>query len=86
LTPNIFDKEASIKTAVYQFKAYTSKISGVLLNIVILVHKNQTNKKESRTILFSNDLALTDQQIVKYYSLRFHSSGYRIEFEFKDAK
>lgn len=78
---NILDKDANVKTAVYHFKAYTPKISGVLLNIVVLVHKNQTNKKESRTILFSNDLALTDKQIVKYYSLRF-----QIEFKFRNAK
>jgi hypothetical protein len=80
-TRNIYDQEANVKTAVYQFKAYTPKIAGVLLNIVVLVHKNQANKKESRTILFSNDLTLTDQQIFKYYSLRF-----QIEFEFRDAK
>jgi putative transposase len=80
-TRNIYDEQQNVKTEVYQFKAYTPKIAGVLLNIVVLVHKNQTSKKESRTILFSNDLALTDEQIVKYYSLRF-----QIEFEFRDAK
>ncbi len=78
---NILDKDAQVKTAIYQFKAHTPKIAGVLLNIVVLVHTHQTTKKESRTILFSNDLVLTDEQIVKYYSLRF-----QIEFEFRDAK
>ena len=82
----MLDKNASVKTAVHYFKAYTPKISGVLLNIAVLVHTHQTSKKESRTILFSNNLALTNEQIVKYYSLIFHSSGCRIEFEFRDAK
>ena len=81
LVRNILDKDANVKTAVYHFKAYTPKISGVLLNIVVLVHTHKITKKESRTILFSNDLALNDEQIVKYYSLRF-----QIEFEFRDAK
>ena len=83
---NILDKDANVKTAVYHFKAYTPKIPSVLLNIVVLVHTRKITKKESRTILFSNDLALTDEQIVKYYSLRFQQGRLAIEFEFRDAK
>lgn len=75
------DTDSKVTTKVYQFKAYTPKISRHLLNIVVLKHTHQINHRESRTILFSNDLNLTASQIIKYYSLRF-----QIEFDFRDAK
>ena len=77
----ITDIDSKVITRVYQFKAYTPKILTQLLNIVILVHTHQVTQKQYRTILFSNDLTLTESQIIKYYSLRF-----QIEFDFRDAK
>jgi putative transposase len=81
LVKTINEKSLNITTAVYQFNAYTPKIAKHLLNIVVLVHINSVTKKESRTILFSNDLRLSAEEIIKYYSLRF-----QIEFDFRDAK
>lgn len=67
----ITDTDSKVVTKVYQFKAYTPKILNQLLNIVILVHIHQMTQKQYRTILFSNDLKLTESRIIKYYSLRF---------------
>ena len=72
---------SKVTTVVYQFEAYTPKISKHLLNVVVLVHQHQLTKKQTRTILFSSDLSLTANQIIEYYSLRF-----QIEFDFRDAK
>lgn len=51
------------------------------LNVVVLVKTHQKTGKRGHVILFSTDLALTADQIVDYYSLRF-----QIEFNFRDAK
>jgi putative transposase len=75
------DTDSKVSTKVYQFRAYTPRISRYLLNIVVLKHTHQITKKESHTILFTNDLKLTTSQVIKYYSLRF-----QIEFDFPDAK
>lgn len=77
----IEDKESKVKTQVYQFQAYTPKMAGQLLNIVVMVHLHQITKSKSRTILFTNDLKLDALTIIKFYSLRF-----QIEFDFRDAK
>ena len=71
----------NVDTKVYQLNAFTPKMPNKLLNIVVLIHVHKVTKKEARSILFSNDLSLTAQQIIDYYSLRF-----QIEFEFRDAK
>ena len=81
LVESLHDTDSKVSTKVYQFSAYTPKIKGHFLNIVVLKHTHQITKKESRTILFTNDLKLTASQIIKYYSLRF-----QIEFDFRDAK
>lgn len=75
------EKNSPLLTHLYQLQAYTPKMSGQLLNVVILVHINTTTRKQATTILFTNDLTLTAQQIIHYYSLRF-----QIEFDFRDAK
>jgi putative transposase len=75
------DKDTNIETKIYQFQAFTPKISGIKLNIVVLVHTHQISHKVSRTILFSNDLTLDARTLIHYYSLRF-----QIEFDFRDAK
>ena len=74
------DKTEKITTHIYQLKAYTPKITNILLNVVIIVHINEVTKKQSRTILFSNDLTLYALTLIDYYSLRF-----QIEFDFRDA-
>jgi putative transposase len=75
------DSDSNLSTLVYQLVAFTPKISGIPLNIVVLVHTHLKSKKVSRTILFSNDLSLDALTLIKYYSLRF-----QIEFDFRDAK
>jgi len=77
----IDDKDSNVKTKVYQFQAYTPKIIGKLLNVVVMIHTHQITKKKSRTILFTNDMELNATTIIKFYSLRF-----QIEFDFRDAK
>lgn len=75
------DENQQIISHIYQLKAYTPKIANTLLNIVILVHIHKVTKKQSRTILFTNDLDMDADLIISYYSLRF-----QIEFDFRDAK
>lgn len=75
------ENNSPLITHLYQLQAYTPKITGKLLNVVILVHINTATNKQSRTILFTNDLTLTAQQVIDYYCLRF-----QIEFDFRDAK
>jgi putative transposase len=75
------DETAKIITHIYQFQARTPKIKNTLLNIIIISNINIITKKQSRTILFSNDLTLDAPTLIDYYSLRF-----QIEFDFRDAK
>jgi putative transposase len=77
----IQDKDSNISTKVYQFEAFTPKMAGLKLNIVVMVHTHQITKQVSRNIIFTNDLALNALKVIKYYSLRF-----QIEFDFRDAK
>lgn len=51
------------------------------LNVVILVKTNLTTHAWAHVILFSSDLALSAEQMITYYSLRF-----QLEFNFRDAK
>jgi hypothetical protein len=62
------DKDTNIETKIYQFQAFTPKISGIKLNIVVLVHTHQISHKVSRTILFSNDLTLDARTLIHYLS------------------
>jgi putative transposase len=75
------DKESNVSTKVYQFKAFTPKMAGLKLNIVVMIHTHLITQKVSRNILFTNDLTLDPLKVIKYYSLRF-----QIEFDFRDAK
>ena len=77
----IQDKNSDVSTKVYQFEAFTPKMAGLKLNIVVMVHTHQITKQVSRNIIFTNDLALNTLKVIKYYSLRF-----QIEFDFRDAK
>jgi len=51
------------------------------LKVVIIEKVNLKTKKSGHAVLFSSDLALSWEKLVKYYSLRF-----QIEFNFRDAK
>ena len=77
----IQDEDSNVSTKIYQFEAFTPKIAGLKLNIVVMIHTHQITKKVSRNIIFTNNLTLEALKIIKYYSLRF-----QIEFDFRDAK
>ena len=77
----IQDKDSDVSTKVYQFEAFTPKMSGLKLNIVVMIHTHLITKKISRNVLFTNDLTLDALKVIQYYSLRF-----QIEFDFRDAK
>jgi putative transposase len=82
----IQDKDSNVSTKVYQFEAFTPKMAGLKLNIVVMVYTHLITKKISRNILFTNDLTLEALKVIKYYSLRF-----QIEFDsggvsLRDAK
>jgi putative transposase len=51
------------------------------LNVVIIVKTNLETKAHAHVILFSTDLELAYDKIIKFYSLRF-----KIEFNFRDSK
>ena len=75
------DEDSNVSTKVYQFEAFTPKMAGLKLNIIVMVHPHQITKKVSRNVLFTNDLSLEALKVINYYSLRF-----QIEFDFRDAK
>jgi putative transposase len=52
-----------------------------LLGVVIILKTNLKTLKTARVVLFSSDLELASDKLIKYYSLRF-----QIEFNFRDAK
>lgn len=77
----IQEEGSDVSTQVYQFQAFTPKMAGLILNMVVMIHRHQITQKRTRTILFTNDLTLDALTIIHYYSLRF-----QIEFDFRDAK
>ena len=72
--------EDGIRTDIYQMMMRHKKFAD-LLNVVIIVKTNLETLKVARVVLFSSDLELAWDKLVKYYSLRF-----QIEFNFRDAK
>jgi hypothetical protein len=72
--------EQDIETRIYQAQVWHKKFSE-LLNVVIIVKMNLKTGKTAKILLFSDDLTLTSDLIINYYSLRF-----QIEFNFRDAK
>jgi putative transposase len=77
-------QEASFKdglrTDIYQGQFCNTEF-GFPLNVVIILKTNQVTKAQAHVILFSTDLDLAYDKIIKFYSLRF-----QIEFNFRDAK
>lgn len=72
--------EQDIETRIYQAQVWHKKFSE-LLNVVMIVKMNLKTGKTAKVLLFSDDLTLTSDTIINYYSLRF-----QIEFNFRDAK
>jgi len=72
--------EKKIRTRLYQFTA-VHKTFADPLNVIVILKRNEHTGKVARIILFSTDLSLTAENLVKYYRLRF-----QIEFTFRDAK
>ena len=72
--------EKGIQTCVYQAQLLHPDFPEPL-NVVILVKTNLTTHAWAHVLLFSGDLALSAEQMITYYSLRF-----QLEFNFRDAK
>ena len=72
--------EDGIRTDVYQMTMRHKKFAD-LLGVVIIFKTNLKTLKTARVVLFSSDLELASDKLIKYYSLRF-----QIEFNFRDAK
>lgn len=72
--------EDDLRTEIYQGQ-FINKEFDFPLNVVIIVKTNLKTSAQAHVILFSTDLDQTYDQIIKFYSLRFH-----IEFNFRDAK
>ncbi len=60
---------------------FLHKEFGMPLNVVVIVQINVKTKKMGHAVLFSNDVELNWEKLIKYYRLRF-----QIEFNFRDAK
>jgi putative transposase len=72
--------ENDLRTDIYQGQLYNKEFA-FALNVVILVKTNVETNAQAHVILFSTDLELAYEKIIKFYSLRF-----QIEFNFRDAK
>ena len=72
--------EKGIRTRVYRVQAWHRHFPE-LLNVVVIMKTNLKTGKTAKVLLFSDDLALSAETLIEYYSLRF-----QIEFDFRDAK
>lgn len=73
-------QDGDIETKIYQMNMLHKTFAN-MLNIVIIKKRDIKTNREARVVLFSTDLSLSYDKVVKYYSLRF-----QIEFIFRDAK
>jgi putative transposase len=77
-------KETSVKdnirTDIYQGQFWNKEFA-FALNVVIMVKTNLKTNAQAHAILFTTDLELAYDKIIKFYSLRF-----QIEFNFRNAK
>jgi putative transposase len=69
-----------LRTDIYQGQFYNKEFT-FALNVVIIVKTNLQTKAQAHVILFSTDLELADDKLIKFYRLRF-----QIEFNFRDSK
>lgn len=74
------EHEKGLCSEVYQARL-RHKLFPCAVNVVILVKTNLQNAKRAHALLFSSDLELSAEELVKFYRLR-----YQIEFNFRDAK
>jgi putative transposase len=72
--------EKNIRTDIYQAELLNKEFA-LPLNVVIVLKTNLDTQAQAHVILFSTDLELSYEKIIKFYSLRF-----QIEFNFRDAK
>ena len=72
--------EKDIRTRVYQAQAWHRNFPE-LLNVAVIVKTHLKTGRTAKVLLFSDDLALSSEALIGYYSLRF-----QIEFNFRDAK
>jgi hypothetical protein len=72
--------EKNIVTKIYQGTLYNKEFA-FALNVVVILKTNLLTNAQAHVVLFSTDLKLDYEKIIKYYSLRF-----QIEFNFRDAK
>jgi putative transposase len=72
--------EKNIRTDIYQAELLNKEFA-LTLNVVIILKTNLDTQAQAHVILFSTDLELSYEKIIKFYSLRF-----QIEFNFRDAK
>lgn len=78
--------DGGVRTRIFQVKGVWTKTMPYLINTIIITKTRQSSDskkptKTSRVVLFSTDLELEADNIIKLYSLRF-----QIEFNFRDAK
>lgn len=77
-------QEASFKdglrTDIYQGQFHNTEFA-FPLNVVIILKTNPATKAQAHVLLFSTDLELAYDKMIKFYSLRF-----QIEFNFREAK
>jgi hypothetical protein len=69
-----------VRTEIYQ-ATMLHKSFAQPLNVVFIVKVNLVTKTRTHAVLFSSDLALDYETLIRYYRLRF-----QIEFNFRDAK
>lgn len=74
------DKEAGIRTQIYQASLLNREFA-FPVNVVVILKTNLATRKQAHVILFSTDLELNYEKLYDYYTLRF-----QIEFNFRDAK
>jgi len=72
--------EKNILTKIHQGTFYNKEFA-FALNVVVILKTNLLTNAQAHVVLFSTDLKLDYEKIIKYYSLRF-----QIEFNFRDAK
>lgn len=72
--------EKNILTQIYQGTFYNKEFA-FALNVVVILKTNLLTNAQAHVVLFSTDLELGYERLIKYYSLRF-----QIEFNFRDAK
>ncbi len=72
--------EAGYQTDIFQ-GVFLNKNFSLPLNVVIIVKTNLKTLSKAHVVIFSTDLDLDYERLIRYYSLRF-----QIEFNFRDAK